>query len=242
MTPTELWLPIGAAAFYCYDCARLLWHNELLYVRAGSRWRVAGGSDVRWLGRRVYLPHPLLPQHGAFAVHWSLHDKRHAAAAATTLQPLFAALRPLGWIAVAQAWLLLVALPLISWTLGAGLWMLLLFALFYLLALAALSITFIRRERLSLAPRRFWQLAFDALACAPFSINIVRRITAQHTLAANPVLFAAQEFDAVTRQQTLQLLRARIAEQLAGEDPLPEQTQAAANLLAPLLDDRRLMP
>jgi hypothetical protein len=235
MTPTELWLPIGAVALYLYDSARLIWQNELLYIRTGSRWRVVGGSDLRLFGRRVHLGHPLLPQHGEFSVRWSTTDKRKDAVVTTaSLLPLFAAARPLGWIAQLQVWLLLVALPLISWTQGAGLWLLWLFAAFYLLILVALTVCFVRRSPLGLTTRQFFHVALDSLACAPFSINVVRRICANHALAGNPILFAAREFDADTQHRMLELLRSRIAEQQAGEPATPEQAGAVASLLAPL--------
>ena len=41
MTPTELWLPLGAIAFHLYDATQALWHNEVLFERAGARWRIA---------------------------------------------------------------------------------------------------------------------------------------------------------------------------------------------------------
>jgi hypothetical protein len=219
-------LPLGAAAFYLYDSARLMWQNDLLYIRAGSRWRVAGGSELRLFGRRVHIGHPLLPQYGEFPVRWSTTDKREEVGVTTaSLQPLFAATRPLGWIAQLQVWLLLVALPLISWTQGAGLWMLGLFAVYYLLILIALTVCFLRRNQLRVTTRQFSHVALDALACAPFAIN--------------PILFAAREFDAETKHRMLGLLCSRVGEQQAGESETREQAAAVAALLAPL---KRIAP
>ena len=53
MTQVELWLPIGAAAFYLYDSALLMWQNELVYLCAGRHWRASGGSEIRLGSRRL---------------------------------------------------------------------------------------------------------------------------------------------------------------------------------------------
>jgi hypothetical protein len=219
MTPTELWLPIGAAAFYLYDSAVLLWQNELIFTR-GKGWRsdgwlVDGGSALRVGARRVFLPHPLLPQRPQFQVHWVTDDQRGANT--DNLATLFAALRPIGMINQLQVALLL-ALPLISWTLGAGIVLLALFALFYVLTMVALVLTWQRRKSLQLAPRAFWMLALDALACAPFAVNHTRKIAMRHGIAGDPLAFAAQHFDAATHAAAQQIVAERLQEERAQEN------------------------
>ena len=45
---------------------------------------------------------------------------------------------------------------------------------------------------LALTTRAFWGLAFDVLACAPFAINIVRRLSLAHGLAEYDALECAR--------------------------------------------------
>jgi hypothetical protein len=211
MTPTELWLPIGAAAFYLYDSCCLLWHNELMYTR-GRRWRVDGGSAIRIAGRRLFLPNPLLPARPQFQVRWSVDDPRPVAA--DDLAPLLRALRPIGVINQLQVTLLL-ALPLVSWTLGAGIVLLAVFALFYLLSLAALTLLWLRRTACGLQTRAFWLLVLDAIACAPFAVNLTRKLSMRHGIAGDPLRFAARQLDPAAREAVGQIIAARLEEEHA---------------------------
>jgi len=233
MTPVELWLPLGAIAFYLYDSAQLLWHNELLYVRAGKRWRAEGPSDISWLGRRLYLPNPLLPHRPGFKVHWSLSDG--AAAAAPVPAEFLRALRPIGFITVLLCGLLLL-LPLISWTLGAGLVMLLLFAVYYSFIFLALGIMLVRRRALQLSGSACASLAFDALACAPFAINLVRKIALRRGIEGEPVAFAGTQFAPAERGALRTLLARKVEEATASAPPSTEQRAQIALLLGKLGD------
>lgn len=231
MTPTELWLPIGAAAFYLYDSACLLWQNELIFTRAGSRWLVAGGSELRLSARRVFLPNPLLPSRPQFQIRWSLSESRSDTAESP--EKLFAALRPIGVINQLQL-LLLLALPVLAWTLGAGLLLLILFALFYLLTLMALAVAWRRRGALCLDTRAFWLLALDVLACAPFAANMTRRISMRHGLAGDPLAFAARQMEPSARSTARAIIASRLQEEHAGSAPSAERERNIGLLLSKL--------
>ena len=213
MTPTELWLPIGAAAFYLYDSCCLLWQNELIFTR-GRSWQVHGGSQFRLGARRLFVPNPLLPLRPQFQVRWSQNDVRDTA---DSPDALFRALRPIGLINQLQLAILLL-LPLVSWTWGAGIVLLAMFALFYLLSVTALVVIWRRRVVFALAPRGYWSLVLDALACAPFAINLTRKISMRHGLAGNPLRFAAQHFDAATHAAMQQIVDARLQEEQARQE------------------------
>jgi hypothetical protein len=233
MTAVEFWLPVGAIAFYLYDAAQLLWHNELLFVRAGRRWRVEGPSTISLSGRRLYLPNPLLPQRPGFRIHWNLDDER---AAPTALPDEFLrALRPIGFMTMLLSWMLLL-LPLVSWTLGAGLGLLALFAAYYLFVLIALAFALRGRAALQLSGKACASLAFDALACAPFAANLVRKIALRRGLDGDPLLFAREHFDPVARAALRAQLERKLEEQHAGEDPPPERQARIAQLLRKLGD------
>jgi hypothetical protein len=231
MTPVELWLPVGAIGFYLYDSIQPLWQNELLYVRAGDRWRIVADSPVRRWGRRLVLPNPLLPHRPQFRVAWSLDDQRGPVN--TDPGPLFAALRPVGVICQILLWLLLLLLPA-CWILGAGLIVLAQFALYYLLIITALALVFRQRGILGLGQRAFWSLAFDVLACAPFAVNLVRKLSQRHGIAGDPLSFAVRQCDVATRNQLAQLISQRLDEESAGEAPSPERQQQIASRLAGL--------
>jgi hypothetical protein len=216
MTPTELWLPIGAAAFYLYDSCSLLWQNELVFTR-GRRWLVQGGTELRLAGRRVFLPNPLLPMRPQFQVQWNVSESRtqEAASPAALLQ----ALRPIGILNQLQL-LILLALPLVSWTEGAGLVMLAMFLLFYICTLLALTLAWRRRVACSLSTRHFWLIVLDAVACAPFAVNLVRKISMRHGIAGDPLRFAARNLDPAACDELRQMVAARVREEHPEAEPV----------------------
>jgi hypothetical protein len=229
MSPIELWLPLGAAAFYLYDSALLLWQNELVYTRRGKGWLVDGGTEFRLGGRRVFLPQPLLPHRAHFLVCWSAADRRPVTDEGREPVALLRALRPIGAINVAQL-ALLCLLPVLMWITGPGLLVLLLFALFYLLAITALAVAFIGRSALGLSTRAFWLQALDVLACAPFSINLTRRLALAHGLHDEPLLFAMRHFGEHGVTQMRQLVASRVNEELEGGASAPRELQLRAVL------------
>jgi hypothetical protein len=233
MTGVEFWLPIGAIAFYLYDSAQLLWHNELMFVRAGRRWLAEGPSTVSLSGRRVYLPNPLLPQRPGFRIHWTLADERTAADAPS--DEFLRALKPIGFVTLLLA-CMLVLLPLVSWTLGTSLALLLLFAAYYLCVLVALAIMLWRRKALQLSGGACASLVFDSLACAPFAANLVRKIALRRGLDGDPLLFAGTHFGTAGREALRAQLLRKIEEQQAGEAPSPERRAQIAELLRKLGD------
>ncbi|HXC59600.1 MAG TPA: hypothetical protein VN645_09795 [Steroidobacteraceae bacterium] len=232
MTAVELWLPIGAIGFYLYDSMQLLWQNELLLIRAGKRWRLQAESSLRISARRVVLPHPLLPHRPQFRAAWSVADER--ASTHPDLAGLLCALKPIGILCQLLLWLLLLLAP-VCWILGAGVVVLAQFTLYYLLVVAALVLVFRRRGPLALSTRAFWSLAFDVLACGPFAVNLLRKLSLRRD-PGDPVAFAVREFDAGTRAELAQLISRRLEEEAAGESPAPQRQQQIAQWLATLRD------
>lgn len=231
MSPTELWLPIGAVAFYLYDAVLMLWQNELVYTRTGQGWQVEGGSTLRLGARRVFLPNPFLPQRPQFLVRWSSSDARTGLSSAPTA--LLQALKPIGMLNVIQL-ALLVALPVALWTDGAGVAALLVFGLFYACTAVALVLMFRRRRVLQLSRRGCWMQALDAIACAPFAINLTRKLAMQYGIAAEPLAFAMQHFDTPTLTRVRGLVEERVREQFADPDAQAQRDRELAAVMSRL--------
>ncbi len=196
MIPTsEILLPIGALACYLFDSSLLLHSNELLYGPRGEDWRHDAGSAVVLFGRQLWLPNPLLPHRPLFRIHWTPTDARPEAEDLEALGIFLRDLRPLALPVQGMLWLL-IGLPLELGCFGAGLGLLILFAAFYLLIAVSLGYIYHRRESLGLSRRGFLALSLDVLACAPFAVNLVRKLSLRRALAGNPVLFARRAFSA----------------------------------------------
>lgn len=229
MLSFEVALPVGAIALYLYDCSVLLFGNELVYIRDSGRWKAAGGFDLFVFGKRVCLPSPLAPRALIFRVAWSENDARTGVAEDWPQPSLLQALKPLQFIGSALHLMLLLLLPLLSIFFGAGLLLLGLFGAFYLLTVSALIVAWRRREMLGLRGKAFWMLALDVIACPPFAVNMVRKITLPLQLDGNPLAFAHRVFAGPERRQLIALLRARVDELLASRDP---QGESAIRLTA----------
>ncbi len=194
MTSFEVWLPLGALALYLFDSTQWLYANELIFLHGGGKWRCAQIPAFLVSGRRVYFPNPLAPATPLFKVRWSESDQRHELEDARELGRFFQALRPVQYL-VNTLLVILLVLPVELLLYGTGVELLVVMALFYLVILVALVVIYRRRGELRLTGRAFAALCFDALACAPFAINLVRKLALRRSLAGNPIAFATEAFE-----------------------------------------------
>jgi hypothetical protein len=208
----EVWLPIGAIGLYLFDSVLMLYSNEVLFLRQASRWGFVMSSSLLLGGRRLCLVNPLIPAIPHFQVHWSEQDTRQEQESEHELSSFLAALRPLQYL-VSALWLLLVALPVDLFLFGTGPELLALMGAFYGVILAALGYTYARRAVLRLSVRSFLALSFDALACAPFSINLVRKLALRRSLAGNPIDFARRRFDPATFAALIAAVSGRVSDE-----------------------------
>jgi hypothetical protein len=218
MTAIEVWLPVGALGLYLFDSTLWLYSNELLLLHGSAGWHCARVSAFLVAGRRVYLPHPLTPGTPQFKVRWSESDQRTEHEDAGELARFFRALRPVQYLVGALLVILLV-MPVELFLYGTGIELLVLMAVFYLVIVVALAVIYFRRHELQLTGRAFAALCFDSLACAPFAINLVRKLALRRALVGNPLMFAAQAFPAPEFGRVVAAVTARVREEQLREDP-----------------------
>ncbi len=221
----EVLMPLGAIAFYLYDSVLMLYGNDLVLLHGGATWRVSGGAEQLLFGRHPYLPNPLRPDLALFRVAWRPADPRAATenlAELARFEHALRAVRALVWLLLA---ILLVILPGVALFAGAGVLLLAVFAAYYLLVVSALFVIHSQRSALGLSVKGFWMLAFDVLACAPFAVNLVRRLSLRRSIAGNPLAFAAATLGAEPLAQLVSVVSARVAEDLQQED-LPDGKRA----------------
>jgi hypothetical protein len=167
-----------AVIFYLYDSSLLLYSNEgILTVDGARRWSAPPGwVGLVFAGRRLCMLNPFTPHHPAFRLSWNF----------ATLEP---ATVDLSWPARAQA---LEGLAPLTVTAGVALFILLpaglLSSLGELLVVPAVILLYAsigaaliqlhRRKILASAGRkRLIGFAFECLACPPFGVNMIRRLT-----------------------------------------------------------------
>jgi len=218
MPSVQVLLPAGALALYLVDSAMLLYGDEVVVTRGRKGWRVSGGWDFLVLGRRPHLPNPFAPHRLAIRQRWAVAELKPDGEVVDTFAALDRALRPVKVIVLALLALLIGVLPVVSMRYGAGAVLLAVFASAYVLVVAGLVLIYRRREALALSDRRFRSLAVDALACPPFAVNLVRKVSAGWTLPGGLLGYGRAHFGAAARQQTVAIVERRIAERLSHED------------------------
>lgn len=236
MPADEFYLAGGALAFYLLDSAQFLYGNELLFVRTRGRWRNVAASEALLLGRRVLLPNPLTPFAPLMRLCWSESTTSGAPPARAAAPGLRRALRPLQFGVMFLLMLIAVALPATLLCYGQGLPLLMLLASVYVLNLGMTFWIWRRRAALGLAKRACAILSVDLLACPPFAINLVRKITMQQPLAGDPLLFARAQFTAAGFSALCALLARRIRQELAADEPGGERYRKLEALAQRLLE------
>ena len=58
---------------------------------------------------------------------------------------------------------------------------------------------FTQKDNLYLTKAKFISIAFESIACPPFALNIVRKITVNHPLLGDPYVFSKKVFDSNTQ-------------------------------------------
>jgi len=212
MPSFAVWLPLGAIGLYLFDSTLLLYSNELLFVRRAGRWSFAESSSLLLAGRRLCFPNPFTPGTPQFRIRWSETDARLEQEEQGELEHFLAALRPLQYLVIALLSILLI-LPVELVLFGTGVELLVLMAAFYVVILGALGYIFARRRDLRVSGKSFLALSFDSLACAPFAINLVRKLALRRPLAGNPVAFACRRFDPATFATLIGAICRRVSEE-----------------------------
>lgn len=207
MLSFEVLLPVGAAAFYLLDSMMLLYGNELAVERRDGSWTASLGSPLQFAARRVFIPNPFLPGALLFRLVWDADERTGNTGGAVDTVALRRELRVLRLIVQAQAVLLLFVLPPVSILLGAGDWLLAVFIAYYALTLLSGAAIVAKRRAYGLTARRAAALAVEALACAPFAVNLVRKISLRRSRDLAWLQVAREQFDPA--------LRARIAADLS---------------------------
>jgi len=216
----EIMLVLGIVGFYLFDSAMLLYVNELVFVEKNGKW-VFGRPESGWqmLGKNLYLPNPLTPDYPLFRTCWvvSSSPNEHQEDI-EALQTYLNDLNPLRYMTISLFVLLLIGLPVVILWFGTGLALLLLLGAVYCTISVMLALTYKQRDKLGLSKKTFAKLAFDSLACAPFALNLVRKITLRCSLMSDPICFAHQVLDANAFAVLVQALCHRVDEEIEFED------------------------
>lgn len=173
---SELLLVAGAFALYAFDAVRLLYADEFVLEGGGGRWRARDGIAALVSGRRPLVPDLLRPARALLPVSVD-RLAPDGGAPENDVGHFLAALRPFGRRATVLLLLFFPGLPLVLRGFGTGVELLAwLVAVYAVIGSMAWRLWCYRRV-LELAPAAAVSLALECLLCAPFAINIVRRLS-----------------------------------------------------------------
>ena len=219
MASTETLLLFGIAAFYLIDTSMLLYRDEVVFVKSGAHWRAPVGTGFMLAGRYPALPGLIVPGAPIFRSVWCAP----AAANEPNTELLLQILRPLRWPARFIALLLFLVLPLALFVNMGPQLMLALLCLLYVTS--CLSVAYVARRRfvLGLSRKDVIAIAFDVIACPPFAINLVRRVTLRCGLTVSADQFAVAVLNANAHAKLVRVLEAR-------SDAMPKQDDSNVDL------------
>jgi hypothetical protein len=186
-----------AALFYLYDSTVLLYSNEaVLTCNSAQRWSATTG----WIGfvlagRSPCLLNPFTPYRPSFRLSWDFNLLEPAPEDRTwpTRTQEFKGIAP---FTVTAGIALFLLLPLGMFT-EFGRYAVV-SAVFLLYGSILLALFQLHRKKILAARGRkhFWGFAFECLACPPFAVNMVRRITLADGITEPVPLAAVRLLDA----------------------------------------------
>jgi hypothetical protein len=217
MLAHDQWLlMLAIACLYIYDSSLLLFHNELVMESIGDRYVVSGGCNMELRGRHVFVPNPLLPHRALARLSWPQESASPWRPSRWKRSRLaLRVIAPWTWILWATFF---VALPLLLFV-GTSVSLLIWLVVTYLTILGMMWQTWRLRKVLGLTTRDVWALALDAALCAPFAMNLVRKISIRQSSPTNLHSFADSLLDRDDHASLVALLRERIGISLVHVDP-----------------------
>lgn len=204
---TEALLMLVAVALYLLDSLLLLSSNEAVLVRGWrGRWFARFGLD-RWRlsGKEPYLSNPATPHFPLWRLRWSFDGPTAGAPAPTRLVAVPPALERIKLHVLVSLVSIFVLVPIVLFYPVPIEYPIAVVALLYLNIVVALIRLFRVRAHFRLSSGQFAVLAFECMACPPFSVNLVRKLCLrleadEDFVAAAARLLAAEALRAVDAQ------------------------------------------
>jgi hypothetical protein len=223
----------GVVAFYLYDSALLLYHNEIVLIGAGRSYRVSAGSGFELRGRHVFLPQPWFPHQVLFRVSWPRQGVETGDLQSIRFHRVRVALAAISPWTLLLLLLFIAGLPYVLFVSGRVEALLAWIAVVYAVIVMTLVQVYRHRRALNLAPRAVAAIALDALLCAPFALNIIRKIGLRQQLELDLRGVARSVLPAAAIHELTAILRERIRVSLGFVEP----NSPDADALKAYLDD-----
>lgn len=219
MASFETLLILGSLGFYLYDSSMLLYINEVTFTRGRRFWYFScPGNNWLFLGKRLYIPNPLTPEAPLFRLYWTESDQ-HRGNGEESLELFLLALVPLQYLMLTLFMFFFAWLPAVLFIYGSGPQLLWMFGIIYLNISVILYFIYRNKDVLGVSTRKYIMLLFESLACAPFALNILRKITLLQSPRRDPVEVGKELFKHEAFKEFVNIVIERVDEQLELMDP-----------------------
>ena len=211
---TEALIMLGVLGFYIYDSTLLLFSNEIVFIESFGKWRAYTPSD-RWrlMSKFLFLPNPLLAFNLIFTTVL-FEESIHSDVELNKINKLKTSLSFIRISIILLIILFFIILPLALFKLGIGNATLIVVLSIYLNIISMLSYVFMNRVDLGINNKVFAAIAFEAIACPPLAINLIRRISLHNINGINPIKFAAENLDSESYNDLIEKLIDKLNEKL----------------------------
>ncbi len=211
----EALLMLGIVAFYIYDSVKLLYSDDLLLLRSHKTWSFAfPGAQWNLRNKLLYIPNPFKPANLIFQTSIARNEHTASIEEVEILYRYICALEPIRYLVLILFGLMCVCLPMVVFRFGTGTWFFVTVILIYITILSALVYVYFKRYELNISNKEFIALTFDVVACPPFSMNLLRKISLRYKIQFDPVAFASESFDKDRFNSLLISIKTRLEEKL----------------------------
>jgi hypothetical protein len=194
----------------------MLYSNELVFLKSDRKCNFIYPGE-NWLlgGKSLYIPNPLTPTTLMFRVYWSELNQYEQSKKDNdfSLEKFSITLIPIQYAVEIQFIFFFIGFPFVLFFYGSGP-QLLLFGLIYINIIIMLILVYIKKKYLALSNKEFLMLLFELLACAPFSLNIIRKLTLRLSPNTDPIMIAKEMFDHNIFQRLLDIVSKKIDKHL----------------------------
>ena len=221
MLPHTLWLLAGVVGMYVYDAVLLLYHNEIVFFeRRDASWSFSAGSEFELAGRHVFVPALLAPHRAVLRLRWSSLKPPVDTSPLRGLRAWRVGVAATG-VPVMLLSVAFVALPVVLTTnvlvlLG---WMI---ALYAAIVFAVVRVWQLRKVT-GIGGKEFAGMASDAMLCAPYALNLVRKQGMRGADRFDFIATAHGLLDAGERARLAATLRAKLQRQMDLEEASSER-------------------
>ena len=213
----EALLIVGIFFFYIYDSVILVSSNQLFFIKSLGRWSVSFPSD-RWriMGKMLHIPNPATPYNLLFIA--SLDEPSGTSRIKSKeMTSLMANVNYIQIFVMLLMLLMLIVFPLVTYNHGLGSTALIILMLIYLTIIVMICYLYIKKEFYGLSNTNFTALAFESIACPPFALNILRKLSLKCPFQQDPIKFAVKNLDVASFKTFKEQLAESLAEQLEWE-------------------------